>query len=129
MTLDAKQLAAYRRAPYRAGGVAFRIGRRNPALDGVLRAMGVREAALLTAANPGGRRRTAAWNDRAMRRLQTRLRRVAWLAGESGAGRWRETQILAAGPLPFLLALARRFGQNAAVRLRLAAPPSLVSLR
>lgn len=124
--------SAYAAAPYRvfaAGGTAtFRVRRRSAAMDAVLCVLSVREATLVTAANPRSRRLPAACNMRRMTALRARLRRRRMLSGESGAGRWREPQLLVAAPVAAVAPVARRFSQNAIVRVRRAQPPALVRL-
>jgi len=120
---------AFARAPYRVAGLTLRIGRRDRALDRLLAGLGVREAMLITAANPHGRRVPAAWNARRQAALWAALGAQAIMPAESGAGRWREPQILAAGPAGRLIRTGRRFRQAALVRLRPGQAPALVPLR
>jgi hypothetical protein len=117
---------AYRTSSYRVGDVAFRLGRRTPALDATLHRLHASEAVLLTACNPHSRRMPSAWNARMMRALAAITRRRRVTAGESGAGRWREAQLLVAGPAAWATSLARRFRQNAVVVLRRRQPPRLL---
>ncbi len=49
MTAPAGLLAAYRRTDYEAGGAVARIGRRSAAVDALLRRLGAREGAFVTA--------------------------------------------------------------------------------
>src|SRR3954467_12289085 len=75
--LSARLLRAYRGTTYTAAGIEVRIGRRNAALDALLRAHGAREGVLITAWNPRSRRMPERWNHRAQDRLNGFLRRVA----------------------------------------------------
>lgn len=126
--LQARLRVAYEGAEYRVGGQVIRIGRAVPEVDGVLQGLGVREATLITAHNPRGRRQAAGRNARAMAALGGRLRRFALLPAESGAGVWREPQFLVAAPAWRLRRLGRVFGQLALVRLRRGDRPALVTL-
>lgn len=126
--MDAKVLA-FRRTRYAVAGVVFRVGERSAALDGVLAGLNVRQAILLTAFNPGGRRLPARLNARAADRLEAALRGRGMLAGESGAGAWREEQWLVAAPEAWLKRLGRRFRQLAMLRLRRGRGPCLLMLR
>jgi hypothetical protein len=94
-------------------------------LDRLLARLGTRDAVLLTACNPRGRRRAPGWNARAMRRLRAAVRRRRAMSGESGAGGWREAQILVACPHAWGLRLGRQFRQIAVVTLRVRQPPRL----
>ena len=110
--------ALYRFVPYRADGVLIRIGRRSPAMDARLAAQGVREGVLVTAWNPGGRRRPAALNRQKAARLDERLRRSRTLPGVNGEHRWREESLLVLGAGRRAERLGRLFGQRAVVLLR-----------
>jgi hypothetical protein len=119
---------AYRRSHYRAAGIKLRIGRRSRALDGVLAGMGAREAVLITASNPQGKRAPEGRNARLMVSLHAALRGCTALPAESGTGLWREAQFMAAGPEAWMKRLARRFRQVALVRLRRGQAPRLLAL-
>lgn len=119
---------AYRTAEYRAAGLSLRIGRHSAALDGLLAGMGVRQAVFITAANPRSRRMPPAWNDRMTAQLRHRLNRFTWYPAESGAGKWRETQFLAALPSAPAARLGRHFRQSALVALRRGQKPRLLVL-
>ncbi len=108
-------LRSYRLSLYQAGPVAVRIGRRPQGLPAGWRRCPL---TLLSAANPGGRRMPDAWNSRMMARLRSALRRVAHRPGEGRLGRWSEPLVLAALGVPQAAVLARRFRQNAIVRVR-----------
>ena len=110
--------ALYRLVPYLADGVPIRIGRRSPAMDALLAAHGVREGVLVTAWNPGGRRRPAALNRLSAARLDERLRRFRTLPGVNGELRWREESLLVLGAGRRAERLGRLFGQRAVVLLR-----------
>ena len=120
--------AAYRASRYSAAGVALRIGRRSRALDGLLAGMGMREAVLITASNPHGRRAQAGWNARMMGRLHAALCRRTAYPAESGSGLWREEQFMVAGQLGWMKRLGRRYRQVAIVRLRVGMAPRLLPL-
>jgi hypothetical protein len=117
---------AWRTAEYRAGGVAFRVGRRDPALDRLIAP--ARAAILIGAWNPMGRRMPAEWNRRAHRALEARLRRADWMLAEGGSARWREDHALVLGPSVPVLRLARLFRQGAVVALARGRPPRLLIL-
>lgn len=133
--------AAYRRTVYRVTGrgdaapgatVDLRIGRTDPALTDLLCREGGAGAAIVSACNPGSRRVPDPVNESAHRALE---RAVA-------AGGWAWLPALALDPLgdwpaePGLLILgiersaalrlARRFGQNALVRVEPGTAPQLI---
>ncbi len=116
-------LRSYRLSTYRAGAVVARIGRRPDGLDGARVPL-----VLLSACNPGGRRRPDGWNRRMMRRLGEAMRRIVHVAGEGRLGRWSEPLLLAAMAPARGIVLARRFRQNAVVLLRPRRPARLVLL-
>jgi len=124
----AQLLVAYRASRYQAAGVPLRIGRKSRALDGLLAGMGTREAVLITASNPRGRRAPAAWNARMMGRLQVALARRTAYPAESGSGIWLEQQFMVAGPEAWMKQLGRRYRQVALVRLRSGQAPALLLL-
>ncbi len=128
MTSPHTWLEAYKRVAYRAVGRCWHIGRKAQDLDGVLAGMGVRQAVLMTAWNPRGKRLPAARNERRMRALHASLSRVRTYGASSGDGRWVEAQFLAALPAARASVLARRFGQNAIVLLARARRPRLLVL-
>ena len=129
-------LPAWRRARYRAclpaGEFALAIGAPFPADAGVPPGLSF---ALITAWNPGARRRDRFRNEVDQRRLRRRLSRLAAsvheASGASPDGRWHEPGLLALGlPLRHADRLARDFAQRAilcgasgaAVRLRVYGP-------
>ena len=129
-------LPAWRRARYRAwlpaGEFALAIGASFPADAGVPPGQ---PFALITAWNPGARRRDRYRNELDQRRLRRRLSRLAAsvheASGASPDGRWHEPSLLALDlPLRHADRLARDFGQRAilcgasgaAVRLRVYGP-------
>jgi hypothetical protein len=116
---------AFRASRYEAGGLLLRVGRR-AGVDALLARLGAREAALLSAWNPRGRRHPEAWNRRAGRALDAALRRVARFPATSRLGRWHEEMRAAALPWPRARALARRFRQAAILALRRGAPARLI---
>lgn len=87
-------------------------------MDALLAAHRVREGVLVTAWNPGGRRRPAALNRQSAARLHERLRRLRTLPGVNGERRWREESLLVLGAGRRAERLGRLFGQRAVVRLR-----------
>lgn len=116
-------------ARYEVGGVVFRVGRRSPGIDRVLRVWGVREAVLLGAWNPRGRRRPVGWNRARHRALLEVLRRERVTEGRGGLGAWWEDHVLAAVPPGRGLVLARRFRQAAVVLVARGRPVRLWMLR
>jgi Protein of unknown function (DUF3293) len=86
----------YRRAFYRANvrgeEIEIRVGKRTPALDGVLARKGKRRWAFLTACNPSARLLGPAENRVRTRALKSALRNAKYLffAGKGGsdAGNW-----------------------------------------
>lgn len=123
----------WRVTAYEAAGATARLGRRSRAMDALLAAAGVREAAFLGAGNPLSRKRPAAWNAAMLARLR-RLVRRAGLRSAEGAGHaarppWREEHLLLFGDSRRAAVLARRFRQHAILRLRRGAPARLIVLR
>nr|WP_321985638.1 DUF3293 domain-containing protein [uncultured Lichenicoccus sp.] len=109
-------LRSYRQSRYEAGGAVLRVGRIAPGLDPEWDAGLARPGlVLLSACNPGGRRRPEGWNDRMMRRLAETLRRVPHGPGHGRLGIWSEALVLAAIDRRRGIALARRFRQNAVI--------------
>jgi hypothetical protein len=119
---------AYTRSRYQAAGIDVRINRRSRALDGLLAGMGARQAVLITASNPNGRRAPAGRNARLMQSLHAALGSRTALPAESGSGLWREQQFMAAGPEAWMKRLGRRYRQVALVRLRPGQAPRLLAL-
>ncbi|MBK1662209.1 DUF3293 domain-containing protein [Paracraurococcus ruber] len=120
---------AYRASGYEAAGAVARIGRRSAALDALLRRMGVRDAAFVSAWNPFSRRMPEGWNARRHARLLAATRRCPRLEGWGGTAAWRERHLLLGGDARRGAVLARRFRQNAIVVLRRGQPARLVVLR
>lgn len=121
--------AVYRSAPYSAAGLAIRVGRRSPAVDALLMAHGVTEGVLVTAWNPGGRRRPTGLNRKATARLDERLRGCRSLPGANGLHRWHEESLLVLGARRRTERLGRLFRQRAVVLLRRGQPARVVFLR
>jgi peptidoglycan/xylan/chitin deacetylase (PgdA/CDA1 family) len=118
--------AAYARTGYEAAGIVARIGRRNPALDALLRERGVRRAGFVTAWNPYSRKMPRGWNDRMLERLRQAARGHV-LAEGWGRGRgWAEQHLLIAGDPRRIALLARRFRQHALVMVAPGQPPRIV---
>jgi hypothetical protein len=68
---------------------------------------------VLTAWNPGGRRRPEGWNRRMQRALDARLRGARRIAGWGGLQDWREAHVLVQLDPRRGRVLARRFRQAA----------------
>ncbi len=126
--MTARLLRAYRDTAYEAEGAIARIGRRGPGVDALLRRLGGRHGAFVTACNPLSRRMPAGWNRRAMQRLREQARRLRHAEGH-GIGRgWREHHLLLAAHPRRAAMLARRFRQRAIVVLARGCPARLVWL-
>ncbi len=141
--LPAALAAAYARTDYEAGGGAVaRIGRRSAAVDALLRRLGARQGAFVTAWNPWSRRMPPGWNLRMLARLRAAARRVpraegwgrgrepvpraGWRVRPEPAGAWAERHLLLAADPRRAAVLARRFRQHAIVAVRAGAPARLV---
>lgn len=122
-------LAAYRRTEYEAAGAVARIGRRGAAVDALLRRLGAREGAFVTAWNPLSRRTPPGRNARMMARLREAARGLPSAEGEGRGRGWSERHLLLAADPRRAAVLARRFRQNAIVAVRVGAPARLVPLR
>jgi hypothetical protein len=115
----------YRRAFYRANvrgeEVEIRVGKRTPALDGLLAREGKRRWIFVTACNPGARRLGAAENRVLTNALKSSLRSGGFLffEGRSGsdAGDWPEEESFLVVGIRIQAAerFRRRFGQDAIV--------------
>ena len=125
----ARLLAAYRRTGYEAAGAVARIGRRGAGVDALLRRLGAREGAFVTAWNPLSRRAPPGRNARMMARLREAARRLPSAEGEGRGRGWSERHLLLAADPRRAAVLARRFRQNAIVAVRTGAPARLVPLR
>jgi hypothetical protein len=121
-----KLLRAYRDTHYEAAGVAIRIGRRDPALDALLRELLGRQGGLMTAWNPASRRLPDGVNRRRQLRLREHLRRARCVPAHGHLRRWREDKLLVAADPRRLAVIARRFGQSAIVALRVGQPARLL---
>ena len=127
--MTARLLAAYGRTEYEAAGAVARVGKRGAAVDALLRRLGAREGAFVTAWNPLSRRTPPGRNARMMARLREAARRLPSAEGEGRGRNWSERHLLlAAGPRRAAV-LARRFRQNAILAVRTGAPARLVLLR
>jgi hypothetical protein len=120
-------LRAWRRTEYSAAGAMARIGRRSPAMDKVLATMRVREAVLISADNPFGRRHPDGTNARRREALKLATRRLRAAEGEGRLGRWKEHHLLLGVSKRVGLMLARRFRQGGIVSLRRGARAELVT--
>jgi len=127
LRLHAGTLRIYAASAYEVAGEALRVGRRAPAIDRLLTRAAARDAVLVTACNPLGRRKPPGWNMRMMARLREAVRQRITFAGESGAGLWREAQILVLCAPAWGVRLARHFRQNAVLHLRRGQPPRLIA--
>ncbi len=121
-----RRLRAWRASAYEAGGAVARIGRRSDAIDVLLRAMGVRQAAFIGAWNPGGQRVPAGLNRIAERRLAGFARGLPCRAGHGGLGSWREAHLLIGVAPARAVVLARRARQAGMVLVHIGAPARLV---
>lgn len=121
--------AAYRRTDYEAAGAVARIGRRSAEVDALLRRLGAREGAFVTAWNPWSRRMPPGWNAHMIARLREAARRLRHTDGEGRGRGWSERHLLLAADPRRAAALARHFRQNAIVAVRVGAPARLVPLR
>ena len=123
----------WRITAYEAAGAVARLGRRSRAVDALLAAARVRQAAFVGAWNPLSRAMPRRWNDRMLARLRGLARRAGlrFLEGRGHAARpaWAEEHLLILGDLRPVAVLARRFRQHAILRVRLRAPSRLLVLR
>ena len=141
ITMSDSLLDAYRDTQYvvepfgRGGGVRFelRVGERNAAFDLLLAddEAGPTTWAMLTAYNPGSRRRSGRENQNAHRRLKRQLEQSAarvWVGhGRNDDGTCSEPMWLATGiPLATALELGRKFGQNAILFGEVGGPAKLL---
>jgi hypothetical protein len=127
--ISARLLRAYRRTTYMVAGIELRIGRRSAAADTLLLSRGAREGVLITAWNPRSRPMPEGWNRRAQNRLAASLRPIATVPAEGRLDSWREAHVLALGPASRLLRPARRFRQNALVRVAVGRKVELLLIR
>jgi uncharacterized protein DUF3293 len=134
--------AAYARTDYEAEGAVARVGRRSAAVDALLRRLGARRGAFLTAWNPWSRRMPPGWNRRMLARLRAAARRIpaaegwgrgrdpvpraGWTVRPPPADGWAERHLLLAADPRRAAVLARRFRQHAIVAVRVGAPTRLV---
>lgn len=116
--LPARLLLSWRRTEYEAAGAVARIGRRSAAIDALLRRLGVREAAFVTAWNPYGTRAPPGRNARMQARLRAALRGVPIAEGHGRGRGWAEAHLLAGVPEARARVLARRFRQLGFVTVR-----------
>ena len=136
MPLPPDLLEAYAKTDYAVFGkpeLVLRIGERNPDLDELLEAEGADRAAFITAANPGGRARSAWPNEIANAALVESLSKAGFrcFEGEGRARdrRWSEKSVLVVGIARDEAENAgRAFGQNAIVFVERGRAPELVVL-
>jgi Protein of unknown function (DUF3293) len=129
-------LAAYEKTDYAVfgePGLVLRIGERNPDLDELLEAEGASSAAFITAANPGGRRRSAWENEIANAALVESQTQAGFACfegeGRNSDGSWTEKSVLVVGiPRGDAEIVGRAFGQNAIVFVERGGPPELLLL-
>jgi len=126
--VSARLLRPYLETEYEAGGVVARIGRRSPAIDGLLLTMGVQAGVFVTAWNPLSRRMSEGWNRRMQTRLLERLRSLPSVAGHGTGRRWSEQHLLVGAAAPRILVVARLFRQRAVVLVRRSRPARLMVL-
>jgi hypothetical protein len=122
-------IAAYCRTTYEAAGARARIGQGSAAVDALLRRLGAREGAFVTAWNPFSRKMPRGWNDRMLARLREAARRLPQAEGNGGAKGWEERHLLLAGDPRRIAVLGRRFRQVAIVAVRRGRPVRLVLLQ
>lgn len=130
---------AYARTDYEAEGDVARIGRRSAAMDALLRRLGARRGAFVTAWNPFSRRMPSGWNARMQARLREAARRHRFVEGTGRAQRriprrpmlerWAERHLLIAADPRRVAVLGRRFRQHAVMVVRVGAPGTLRVLR
>ena len=116
--LPSRMLRAWRTTTYTVDGIALRIGRRSTRLDALLRALGARQATLITAWNVFGQRMPDGWNRRMQCRLTQRLRRFPIRSADGRLGNWHEAHLLVAANARPLRRLGRVFRQGGLVELR-----------
>jgi hypothetical protein len=109
---------AFQATAYQVGSIAIRPGRRCPGAVALLRRMGAREGAFVTACNPMARRQAPGWNAVAQRRLREAAGRWPMLPALSQPLRalhagWAEDQWFVAAPPRCVARLGRRFRQRA----------------
>lgn len=121
-------IGAYRRTGYEAAGIVVRVGRRAPAGDRLLAALGVRAGGFVTAWNPLSRPMPVGWNRRTQDRLARHARRLPMVAGCGSDRRWREEHLLIGGDPRRLIVLARRFRQRGVVLVAPGRPARLLLL-
>jgi peptidoglycan/xylan/chitin deacetylase (PgdA/CDA1 family) len=130
---DPALLGAYRRTDYTAGegpGPAVtRIGRRSASTDALLRRMGARQGAFVTAWNPYSQPMPRGWNDRMLARLREAARRLPFAEGWGHGRGWSERHLLIAADPRRVRRLARRFRQHAIIAVRIGAPARMVVRR
>jgi hypothetical protein len=116
---------AYARTNYEAAGAVAHIGRRSAAMDALLRRLGTRQGAFITAWNPFSRKMPRGWNERMQARLREATRRLPMAEGWGRGRGWAEHSLLIATDPRRAARLGRRFRQNAIVLLRAGAPARL----
>ena len=120
-------LAAYRRTAYEAGdGAVARVGSAAAAVEALLRRLGARRGAFVTAWNPRSRRMPRGWNERMQGRLRKAARHLAMAEGWGRGEGWAEQMLLLAADPRRIAVLARRFRQNAIVALGQRRPARLI---
>jgi hypothetical protein len=124
----ARLLRAWRATAYEAAGAVARIGRRSAAMDRLLRRLGARQGAFVSAWNPLARRFPAGRNARRHLALRRAARRLAFAEGWGRGRDWAERHLLIAGDPRRLAVLARRFRQRGIVVVRRGAPARLMLL-
>jgi hypothetical protein len=118
--MNGRLCRAFRETDYVADRAVARIGRRRSDIAGLLRQLGARQGAFLSAWNPMARSKPSGWNLRAQARLQQAARRRCYVQAQSqprraAHARWIEDQLFIAADLRVVLVLARQFRQRAIV--------------
>jgi hypothetical protein len=130
-------IAAYEKAQYVVLGdpeLVIRVGEPNPDLDELLAAEGAATAAFITAANPGGKAKSAWQNEIANAALVETQTQAGYRCfegeGRDPFGRWKpERSALVVGiPRADAEGVGRAFGQNAIVFVERGRAPELVLL-
>jgi hypothetical protein len=134
--LSPELVDAYRNAEYVVFAdphVVIRIGEKNAEVDALISAEGATTAAFVTAANPGGERRSDMENGVANAALQNFVAAAGyphcWGQGRDANGSWSEPSFLVIGIYRANAeALGQLFEQNAIVFCELGRAPELVLL-
>ena len=137
MSISPEQLDAYTKADYVVFSdrqVVLRVGKKNEQLDELINAEGAKTAAFVTAANPGGEKRSEKENGVANAALQSFVQAAGyphfWGEGRDPFGSWAEPSFLVIGIYRAnAAALGQLFEQNAIVFCEVGRAPELIILR